>query len=202
MKYGWLVGIYQSNRPYLNRPVFFPAFIYIPSFLYWKNYCAVLSYSTEKKLMSKFKIYQNGVLASPSTKSSLVAPLHPPSPALTFSESVATKKNIFGRVAGLAKYSFLPQGFPESVHPNFKGYAGWFFLQNIMANIVYGKMQVFCRFSVIRYLILVLCTQAMLLSMGMSSASALSSAAALQWVIKDALGQFGGIVTAGLLGKI
>jgi hypothetical protein len=37
--------------------------------------------------------------------------------------------------------------------------------------------------------------------MGMSAKSAITSAAALQWVIKDALGQFGGIITAGLLGK-
>lgn len=37
--------------------------------------------------------------------------------------------------------------------------------------------------------------------MGMASKNAITSAAALQWVIKDGVGQFGGIITAGLLGK-
>jgi len=92
----------------------------------------------------QYKVYQNGMLASPSSKPKVEdGDLHVllPSPAFSApSQSTPVQQlGVFKKISGLAKYSFLPQGFPDSVHPNFKGYAGWFFLQNIMGNMVYGK---------------------------------------------------------------
>lgn len=56
----------------------------------------------------------------------------------------------------------------------------------------------------LRYLMLltiVMSTQSLLLAIGLGASSSLKVAATFQWVIKDALGQIGGILAAGVLGN-
>jgi hypothetical protein len=111
-------------------------------------HCRFLSEMSKKIVSSSgphYKVYQGGILASPSTKAfTEVSPddivPRPPSPTFSLTGQSTSKNGFFKKIAGIARYSFLPQGFPESVHPNFKGYAGWFFLQNIVGNMVYGNM--------------------------------------------------------------
>ncbi len=42
-------------------------------------------------------------------------------------------------------------------------------------------------------------TQALLFAVGMGASTAIPTAAALNWVIKDGVGQFGGVLLAGLV---
>lgn len=118
---------------------------------FFKN-CLQYNYSSSAKMMRKVRIYQDGVLtASPKPLSSSL-PLSGPSEE----ESLTREKEkvelperdetppikVLGWLARsyeLFKHSFLPQGFPSSVHPNFTPYAGWFFLQNIVGTCVYGN---------------------------------------------------------------
>lgn len=79
---------------------------------------------------------------------------------------------------------FLPQGYPASVHHKYLSFSLWSFVQNIIGSCL-GALS----------------TQALLISMGYHSQSVLGSAVTLQWIIKDALGHLGGILTAGWLGK-
>lgn len=51
-------------------------------------------------------------------------------------------------------------------------------------------------------ILLVLSTQSLLLAVGIGSSTSLKIAATFQWVVKDALGQIGGILAAGFLGKL
>lgn len=50
-------------------------------------------------------------------------------------------------------------------------------------------------------LTIVMSTQSLLLAIGLGASSSLKVAATFQWVIKDALGQIGGILAAGVLGN-
>lgn len=79
---------------------------------------------------------------------------------------------------------FLPQGYPTSVHHKYLSFSLWAFVQNVIGSCI-GALS----------------TQALLISMGYHSQSVLGSAVTLQWIIKDALGHLGGILTAGWLGK-
>jgi len=76
---------------------------------------------------------------------------------------------------------FLPEGYPETVTSNYLRYTGW----NIF--------QTFCSSA-----LGVLSTQQLLLALG---ANSLTASAALNWVIKDGLGQLGGVVYAGTVGN-
>ncbi|CBN75993.1 conserved unknown protein [Ectocarpus siliculosus] len=75
----------------------------------------------------------------------------------------------------------LPSGFPASVHPPYMAYAGWQFT-GMAASAAAGVMS----------------TQALLYAMGLG-AGALPLAATLNWVIKDGLGQLGGVAFSSLV---
>ncbi|KAF9406650.1 hypothetical protein BGZ94_003017, partial [Podila epigama] len=92
--------------------------------------------------------------------------------------------------SGIAKYLlspqttlavFLPKGFPESVTPNYWPFAKWQFAHNVAGSVT-----------------AVISTQSLLFAMGLG-AGAIPMAAALNWIIKDGLGQLGGVVYASFV---
>ncbi|GJJ75957.1 hypothetical protein EMPS_08315 [Entomortierella parvispora] len=76
---------------------------------------------------------------------------------------------------------FLPKGFPESVTPNYWPYAKWQFVHNVTGSVS-----------------AVISTQSLLFAMGLGAGS-IPMAAALNWIIKDGLGQLGGVVYASFV---
>ncbi|KAG0013144.1 hypothetical protein BGZ82_002279 [Podila clonocystis] len=98
---------------------------------------------------------------------------------------------------GIAKYLlspqttlavFLPKGFPESVTPNYWPFAKWQFAHNVAGSVT-----------------AVISTQSLLFAMGLGAGSipvtsiSITMAAALNWIIKDGLGQLGGVVYASFV---
>jgi hypothetical protein len=78
---------------------------------------------------------------------------------------------------------FLPAHFPNSVCPSYIPYASYSFLGSIAGSSA-----------------MVLSTQALLIAVGVGSQSAAPMAAALNWVMKDGIGQLGGVMFASQLG--
>ncbi|KAF9168129.1 hypothetical protein DFQ26_001305 [Actinomortierella ambigua] len=76
---------------------------------------------------------------------------------------------------------FLPKGYPHSVTSNYWPFAKWQFYHNVAGSVS----------SVIS-------TQALLFAMGLGAGS-IPMAAALNWIIKDGLGQLGGVVYASFV---
>ncbi|KAG0000418.1 hypothetical protein BGZ80_010622 [Entomortierella chlamydospora] len=76
---------------------------------------------------------------------------------------------------------FLPKGFPESVTPNYWPFAKWQFIHNVAGSVT-----------------AVISTQSLLFAMGLGAGS-IPMAAALNWIIKDGLGQLGGVVYASFV---
>ncbi|KAF9132714.1 hypothetical protein BG015_003673, partial [Linnemannia schmuckeri] len=76
---------------------------------------------------------------------------------------------------------FLPKGFPESVTPNYWPFAKWQFVHNVAGSVT-----------------AVISTQSLLFAMGLGAGS-IPMAAALNWIIKDGLGQLGGVVYASFV---
>ena len=79
---------------------------------------------------------------------------------------------------------FLPNGYPNSVGEGYAKYSGLSFIGTTSSSIM-----------------MVLSTQALLQAVGLSDGVALGISATLNWVIKDGIGQFGGIMFASYLGK-
>lgn len=80
--------------------------------------------------------------------------------------------------------ALLPEDFPASVHRNYLGYAGWNFAHMVVSSTI-G----------------VLSTQSLLFGLGLSAgASSLALSSTLNWVLKDGLGQLGGIALVARLG--
>ncbi|CAM9914781.1 unnamed protein product, partial [Phaeothamnion confervicola] len=75
----------------------------------------------------------------------------------------------------------LPNGYPHSVHPSYASYASWQFVA-MAASAAAGVMS----------------TQALLFAVGLGAGS-IPLAAGLNWVIKDGLGQLGGVVFSSLV---
>ncbi|KAI8373620.1 vitamin B6 photo-protection and homoeostasis-domain-containing protein, partial [Choanephora cucurbitarum] len=69
---------------------------------------------------------------------------------------------------------FLPVGYPESVHDCYKKFHAWLFLETYVGSAI-G----------------VLCSQAMLASLGLGQVEAVGGAVAIQWVLKDGIGEIG-----------
>ncbi|RCI01910.1 hypothetical protein CU098_002569, partial [Rhizopus stolonifer] len=69
---------------------------------------------------------------------------------------------------------FLPVGYPESVHDCYKKFHAWLFLETYVGSAI-G----------------VLCSQAMLASLGLGTVEATGGAVAIQWVLKDGIGEIG-----------
>ena len=81
-------------------------------------------------------------------------------------------------------HHFLPAHFPHSVCPSYTTYASYCFLGSIAGSAA-----------------MVLSTQALLIAVGVGSQTAAPMAAALNWVMKDGIGQLGGIMFASQLGQ-
>ena len=78
---------------------------------------------------------------------------------------------------------FLPQGYPESVSPSYLRYSAWASSGAVLSSA--GG---------------VLATSSLLVALGVSSTAALPFSAATTWVLKDGLGQLGGVLYAAVLG--
>ncbi|KAK3843901.1 MAG: vitamin B6 photo-protection and homoeostasis-domain-containing protein [Linnemannia gamsii] len=76
---------------------------------------------------------------------------------------------------------FLPKGFPDSVTPNYWPFAKWQFVHNVAGSVT-----------------AVISTQSLLFAMGLGAGS-IPMAAALNWIIKDGLGQLGGVIYASFV---
>ncbi|RUO96724.1 vitamin B6 photo-protection and homoeostasis-domain-containing protein [Jimgerdemannia flammicorona] len=74
--------------------------------------------------------------------------------------------------------AFLPKGYPHSVSSHYKGFVAWQFMHNVAGSVT-G----------------VLATQSLLFAIGLGAGS-IPLAASLNWIIKDGLGQLGGVVYA------
>ncbi|CAG8538924.1 8063_t:CDS:2 [Diversispora eburnea] len=75
----------------------------------------------------------------------------------------------------------MPKGYPESVTKDYWEFTKWQLIQNISGSLT-G----------------VLSTQSLLFAMGLGNKS-IPMAAALNWIIKDGLGQFGGVIYAAFI---
>ena len=81
-------------------------------------------------------------------------------------------------------HPFLPAHYPHSVCSSYASYASYCFLGSIAGSSA-----------------MVLSTQALLIAVGVGTQSAAPMAAALNWVMKDGVGQLGGVIFASQLGK-
>ena len=81
-------------------------------------------------------------------------------------------------------HHFLPANYPRSVSPSYLSYATYCFCGSIAGSAA-----------------MVLSTQALLVAVGVGTQSAAPMAAALNWVMKDGVGQLGGVIFASQLGK-
>ena len=79
---------------------------------------------------------------------------------------------------------FLPAGYPSSVAPGYRNYVLYCFSANVCGSAA-----------------MVLSTQTLLLAVGVGSSEAAPLAAGLNWVMKDGIGQLGGILFASRLGS-
>ncbi|CAO3613646.1 unnamed protein product [Mucor fragilis] len=80
----------------------------------------------------------------------------------------------FNSVKQNMREMFLPVGYPESVHDCYKKFHAWLFLETYVGSAI-G----------------VLCSQAMLASLGLGTLEATGGAVAIQWVLKDGIGEIG-----------
>lgn len=94
---------------------------------------------------------------------------------------VQTRRSINSQVDEIISY-FLPKGYPQSVD---NGYGNFVKFQMIAA--IFGTSAG------------VLSMQSLLFAVGIGSSEALPLAATLNWIIKDGLGQFGGVLFASLV---
>ena len=100
----------------------------------------------------------------------------------TLHATAATKptKAIRDYTAEAARH-FMPVGYPQSVHPSYTPYVVWSMVGST-ASACGG----------------VLSMQALLYAIGLGAGS-IPAAAALNWVIKDGLGQLGGVAFASMI---
>ena len=81
-------------------------------------------------------------------------------------------------------YYFLPANYPISVKPTYAAYSMWSTLTTVISSAT-G----------------VLCTHSLLIAVGLSSSVALPSAAIWNWILKDGLGQLGGVLFTSVVGQ-
>lgn len=73
----------------------------------------------------------------------------------------------------------LPSGYPSSVHSSYASYASYSFISSTVSTTT-----------------MVLSTQSLLLAVGVGQEAAAPISATLNWILKDGIGQFGGILFA------
>lgn len=89
-----------------------------------------------------------------------------------------------GSVRVRLQRALLPEDYPASVHHNYLAYSGWNFVHMIFSSTM-G----------------VLSTQSLLFGLGLSSGtSSLALSSTINWILKDGLGQLGGIGLVAYLG--
>jgi len=93
----------------------------------------------------------------------------------------------FSGVESIIISHLFPAGYPGTISLGYRSYAGFQFLACLTGSAAS-----------------VLSTQALLYAVGVvgSGSSAGATAAAMNWVIKDGIGQFGGIIFASYIGKL
>jgi hypothetical protein len=80
------------------------------------------------------------------------------------------------------QHVFLPKGYPASVAHGYDGFVAWSMIGSVSGTV--------CG---------VLSMQSLLLAIGVGSAASFPLAATLNWIVKDGLGQLGGILFAGMV---
>lgn len=104
---------------------------------------------------------------------------------LSFSMPTSHQLNNFTNIRNIPFiHHFLPANFPHSVDKSYATYASYCFLGSVAGSSA-----------------MVLSTQALLVAVGVGTQSAAPMAAALNWVMKDGVGQLGGVLFASQLGK-
>ncbi|KAI8974059.1 vitamin B6 photo-protection and homoeostasis-domain-containing protein [Pilobolus umbonatus] len=89
-------------------------------------------------------------------------------------EMKSQKSSVLASMKQNWREMFLPVGYPESVHSCYKRFHYWLFLETYVGSAI-G----------------VLCSQAMLASLGLGTMEATGGAVAIQWVLKDGFGEVG-----------
>jgi hypothetical protein len=84
-----------------------------------------------------------------------------------------------GRISEFFHTVLLPEGYPESVSSDYLSFQIWDSVQGLSS-----------------YLRGTLCTQAMLVGVGVGKEGASATSAALQWVLRDGFGMMGGVLFA------
>jgi hypothetical protein len=102
---------------------------------------------------------------------------------LQLTSSLAAASQRAPSLAAQAQHAFLPQGYPSSVSPSYLRYSAWAASGAVLSSAS-G----------------VLATSSLLVALGVSASTALPFSAATTWVLKDGLGQLGGVLYAAALG--
>ncbi|XP_012543348.2 RUS family member 1 [Monomorium pharaonis] len=93
----------------------------------------------------------------------------------TLTESLAVRS----RIASIFKQIFLPQGYPDSVHPDYTGYQIWDTVQ-AFASTITGTLT----------------THSIMKGIGVGESNATPLAAAITWILKSGTGMIGSIMFA------
>ncbi|CAG8551907.1 7910_t:CDS:2 [Ambispora gerdemannii] len=142
----------------------------------WKSHIDIFTFPASISTPEKANENKNGEHEEPSTK-----------PAITHRRFPILKegKNIIEGFMHTLKLqaisAFMPKGYPDSVTKDYWNFTKWQFL-NKTAGSVTG----------------VLSTQSLLYAMGLGAQS-VPLAAALNWIVKDGLGQLGGVIYAATI---
>lgn len=110
-----------------------------------------------------------------------LVPLHDISSSSSFSASSSSSSMATGSYIQQVQYLFLPKGYPNSIENGYMNYITYQFCGYLTSTA--GS---------------VLSTQSLLYALGLGD-GAIPLAATLNWIIKDGLGQFGGVIFASLI---
>lgn len=92
--------------------------------------------------------------------------------------------SIVSRLPGLLRRALLPEGYPRTVHAHYLPFTSWNFAHMVMSSAL-G----------------VLSTQSLLFGLGLASGGhGVALSATLSWILKDGLGQLGGVAVVAYLG--
>lgn len=92
---------------------------------------------------------------------------------------LSSQRDILSKLNAHTIRHLLPSGYPSSVHSSYASYASYSFMASTVSTAT-----------------MVLSTQSLLLAVGVGQEAAAPISATLNWIIKDGIGQFGGILFA------